>query len=161
MIVHSLQVMDWQPGEYPELSLDVACGAGTYIRSIARDLGTAVGTGATLAGLQRTKSSGFTLEESVSLEDLAQQLEDETFTPLLPDTALTVLPEVRLGVAEAVYWCQGRKPLLETDDPSLGPDNIVRVVGLEKNFLGIGEIRANDSGTILGHRVVYVQPHHN
>ncbi|MEO1592347.1 MAG: tRNA pseudouridine(55) synthase TruB [Cyanobacteria bacterium J06632_22] len=156
--VHSLQVTDWQPGDYPELSLDVACGAGTYIRSIARDLGEAIGTGATLATLKRTKSSGFTLAESFSLAAITQQLEENTFNPLPPEAGLQILPEVQLNKDETIYWCQGRKPLLETSSPSITADRIVRVVGPDHLFLGIGDLRTDESATVLAHRVVYAQP---
>ena len=68
--LHELTLVDWQSGTQPDLILDVVCSPGTYIRSLARDLGAAVGTGATLAGLKRTRSSGFELKHSITLEDL-------------------------------------------------------------------------------------------
>ena len=54
----------------PDLTLDIECSAGTYIRSLANDLGTALGTGAHLAGLQRTKAGPFTLEDAIPLPKL-------------------------------------------------------------------------------------------
>ncbi|MEL7505260.1 MAG: tRNA pseudouridine(55) synthase TruB [Cyanobacteria bacterium J06554_6] len=125
---------------------------------MARDLGAAVGAGATLASLQRTKSSGFILKESLSLEAITQQVEDKSFTPLSPEVGLQALPEVALNANAVIYWCQGRKPLLEVPYLSLAADNIVRVVGRERTFLGVGEIQADTSVTVLSHRVVYAQP---
>jgi tRNA pseudouridine55 synthase len=51
------------------LDVEIACGGGTYIRAIARDLGAALNVGGTLAALTRTQSSGFDLAGSLSLED--------------------------------------------------------------------------------------------
>ena len=54
----------------PELVLRVKCSKGTYIRSIARDMGVALGSGGHLIGLVRTKSGGFTVEKALKMEDL-------------------------------------------------------------------------------------------
>ncbi|HEU5380536.1 MAG TPA: tRNA pseudouridine(55) synthase TruB [Ktedonobacteraceae bacterium] len=64
----SLEIVDWQA---PILTLDVACSKGTYIRSLAYDLGRAVACGAHLGKLIRTRSGPFRLEQSITLEELA------------------------------------------------------------------------------------------
>lgn len=66
--------------EYPKLSLEVEVSAGTYIRSLARDIGERLGTGAYLSNLRRTKVGKFDVEKSVSLGDLnAENWEDLSF----------------------------------------------------------------------------------
>ncbi len=65
--IDSLTLIDWQP---PEVTLDVVCSAGTYIRSLAYDLGEALGVGAHLSGLRRTASGVFTLENAVPFATL-------------------------------------------------------------------------------------------
>ncbi|MCY3573064.1 MAG: tRNA pseudouridine(55) synthase TruB [Chloroflexi bacterium] len=67
--IQSLQVRAWQS---PLLELEIRCGSGTYIRSLAHDLGAALGVGAHLAGLTRTASGNFTLADSLELEALLQ-----------------------------------------------------------------------------------------
>src|SRR5581483_10072751 len=64
-----LEIVHWHN---PQLILDVECSKGTYIRSLAYDLGRALGCGAHLAGLVRTRSGPLRLEESVTLEELAR-----------------------------------------------------------------------------------------
>ena len=59
-----IAVLDWR---VPDLTLEVTCGPGTYIRSLARDLGAALGCGAHLAGLIRTRSGRFSLDAAASL----------------------------------------------------------------------------------------------
>jgi tRNA pseudouridine55 synthase len=67
--VYSLDVLEWAP---PEVVIDVFCSSGTYVRSLANDLGEAIGTGAHLIGLRRTKSGRFTLRDAVPLRRLQE-----------------------------------------------------------------------------------------
>lgn len=67
--VYSLEVLEWDP---PEAVIDVYCSSGTYVRSLANDLGKALGTGAYLVGLRRTKSGRFTLRDAVPLRRLQE-----------------------------------------------------------------------------------------
>lgn len=67
--VYSLDVLEWAP---PEVVVDVYCSSGTYVRSLANDLGKALGTGAHLIGLRRTKSGRFTLRDAVPLRRLKE-----------------------------------------------------------------------------------------
>ena len=67
--VYSLEVLEWAP---PEAVIDVYCSSGTYVRSLANDLGKELGTGAHLIGLRRTKSGRFTLRDAVPLRRLQE-----------------------------------------------------------------------------------------
>lgn len=67
--VYSLDVLEWAP---PEVVIDVYCSSGTYVRSLANDLGKELGTGAHLVGLRRTKSGRFTLRDAVPLRRLQE-----------------------------------------------------------------------------------------
>ena len=96
--IYVLDLIDWQP---PALTLDVECSKGTYIRSLAYDLGERLGCGAHLGGLVRLRSGPFTLDESLTLEELAQALEDGTWENYLyaPDEALLDRLAVIVGPA--------------------------------------------------------------
>ncbi len=67
--VYSLELLEWNP---PEAVIDVFCSSGTYVRSLANDLGLALGCGAHLVGLRRTKSGRFTLRDAVPLRRLQE-----------------------------------------------------------------------------------------
>lgn len=67
--VYSLDILEWDP---PEVVIDAYCSSGTYIRSLANDLGESLGTGAYLIGLRRTKSGRFSLREAVPLRRLKE-----------------------------------------------------------------------------------------
>lgn len=67
--VHHLEVLEWTP---PEVVIDVHCSSGTYVRSLANDIGVKLGCGAYLVGLRRTKSGRFSLRDSVPLRKLQE-----------------------------------------------------------------------------------------
>lgn len=134
--IFQIAVLDWRDGDFPELDVAIACGSGTYIRAIARDLGTALQTGGTLAALTRTESSGFRLKDSLTLSDLETQLSQDRFQPISPDQALQHLPSLSLVETSAQKWCQGQKVALNLDMSGL-----VRVYENETRFLGIGQLQ--------------------
>jgi tRNA pseudouridine55 synthase len=72
IVIHSITIIDYA---WPILRLDIDCGKGTYIRSLARDIGVALGTGGMLAGLRRTAVGEFTIERAASPETLPEAIE--------------------------------------------------------------------------------------
>ncbi len=139
----------WKAGAQPELTVEIACGAGTYIRSLARDLGKAVGTGATLAGLTRTQSSGFDIAESISLEELEQAIAQGSFAPVSAGKAMAHLDAIALPLDLARRWQLGQKleitPELSIPNPIGNSEHYppVRVLAANTHeFLGISEIRS-------------------
>jgi tRNA pseudouridine55 synthase len=86
--------------EYPELHLEVACGSGTYIRSLGRDLATALGTGAVMSALERIAIGEFQLDRACRLDDLDKRaLMDWLLPPRLAVSQLTTveLDEAQMG----------------------------------------------------------------
>ncbi|MCA9913366.1 MAG: tRNA pseudouridine(55) synthase TruB, partial [Anaerolineae bacterium] len=83
--IHSLEILSWNA---PDFELLVTCSSGTYIRSLAYDIGEALGIGAYLTGLVRTRSGSFTVENALNLDDLLQADEDFSAHLLPPLTAL-------------------------------------------------------------------------
>lgn len=151
----NIEILNWYPGEFPELELAIACGVGTYIRSIARDLGETLQTGGTLAHLIRTHSSGFDLAESLTIEAVESQLEQGTFQLIPASTALKHLEVVILSSAEeAKRWCQGQQIIYEAQSRSRSP--IVTVYSPERLLLGLGQQTSQDSQTLLSPKIVLV-----
>ncbi|WP_445637848.1 tRNA pseudouridine(55) synthase TruB [Nostoc sp. DSM 114161] len=134
--IFQIEILDWRQGDFPELDVAIACGSGTYIRAIARDLGEILETGGTLAALIRTESSGFHLTDSLTLTDLETQLQAGTFQPISVDAPLQHLSSVTLPLTSAKKWCQGQRIALTVD-----VSGIVRVYDEEIRFLGIGELQ--------------------
>ncbi len=139
--IFRLEVRDWRAGDFPELDLAIACGPGTYIRAIARDLGVTLETGGTLAALSRTASCGFPLSGSYSFADLAESVQSQSFTPIDPAIALAHLPLIQLDSETAWRWCCGQKIPAGADfEVNLnGASQIFRVHDQTGQFLGVSE----------------------
>lgn len=106
--ISEIKLLNISQSEFFELEVEISCGAGTYIRAIARDLGEQLGVGGTLAGLVRTQSCGLSLEESLNFEQIGSQLQQQTFELIEPSLLLSHLNRVTLGEDDARKWCQGQ-----------------------------------------------------
>jgi tRNA pseudouridine55 synthase len=136
--IHSIAIIDWQ---HDQLTIDVRCSKGTYIRTLAEDIGEALGCGAHLSALRRTGSGPLTLDTACTLEQLAAMNEAERDAKLLQaDILLADWPVVRLDDEGAGRFLSGvRRRLPLADAPR------VRVYGPQpKAFLGSGHITAGE-----------------
>ena len=140
--IHALEVLGFEPGERAALQLRVKASKGTYVRTLAEDIGTALGCGAHVAQLRRVASGQFVEADAVSLERL-QQLRDagdfEALDALVlpPERAVQHLPAVVVAEAGLFYLCQGQPVMVATVPPERG---MVRVLDADGEFRGVGEI---------------------
>ncbi len=125
----------------PEVDISVRCSSGTYIRAIARDLGTALGVGGHLTALRRTAVGRFDLAQAHSLEELG---EDLTLVPIA-DAARATFPGVDLDDAQAADVCVGR-----------ALDLVLPGTGEHALFAPDGEFLALYEPTVTGARPVAV-----
>jgi len=97
--VHHLEVLEWAP---PEVVVDVHCSSGTYVRSLANDMGNALGCGAYLVGLRRTKSGRFSLRDATPLRKLQEAFQaGNWYQHLIPAAeALADWPAIELDPDE-------------------------------------------------------------
>ena len=134
--IHSLELLGWEPAS-GRLELAVHCSAGTYIRSLARDLGEALGCGGCLASLRRTEALGFALEQAVPLEQLQEAPPPALINPLAP---LAELPQHRLAESDLAGWRCGR---IQTSPQPLEAGRPVVVVGPDGNLAGMASALGN------------------
>jgi tRNA pseudouridine55 synthase len=129
--VHELELLGW---EGDVVSLRIRCSKGTYVRQIAADLGSALGTGAHLAGLRRVAVGAYRLDRAVTLEDLQAMGEEGQRAWLLPvESLIEDLPRVQLQDAQVERFLSGQG--VEAD----APDGPCRVYGRSSTFLGLGK----------------------
>jgi tRNA pseudouridine55 synthase len=116
--IHHIDMVGWQS---PSLVIDVHCSKGTYIRTLAEDIGTALGCGAHLAALRRTASGALRLDDALTIEALAELDEAARDARLLPvDALLAGWPEVRLAAEEAGRFLTGlRRRVQLADTPAV------------------------------------------
>lgn len=135
--VHEFRILD---AEANRLGVRVRCGPGTYVRSLAHDLGAAVGVGAHLASLRRHASGSFTLGQAISLEDAAELSADGRLQErLIP--AAELLPEIPREIVDDALIRNIREgrdfnasPFLET-----GNSTLLKAVSRRGELIAIGE----------------------
>ncbi len=134
--IKGIAVVGWEP---PTLSVIVHCSKGTYIRSLARDLGESLGVGAHLGALVRLSSGSFDLDDSVGIEDLRLAAEFGYLDRLIraPDVAVARLPAVVVGAPHSRDMLGGRRWRASISRPVSGP---VRVYSDGGVFLGLAEL---------------------
>ena len=136
--IHAIDIIDWQDAS---LVIDVRCSKGTYIRTLAEDIGQVLGCGAHLSGLRRTASGPLSLSGAVSLAELEAMDEADRLALLQPvDTLLADWPALALDAAEAGRFLTGlRRRVTLADAPAL------RIYGPEPGaFLGSAHVSAGE-----------------
>ena len=108
--IESLTIHDWTP---PQFVLDISCSSGTYIRSLAYDLGEALGVGAHLAGLIRTASGPMKIDNAVPLDTILNESDWQRHI-VPPDAVLTHFPAIHLDETATEHVRFGRA--IETDN---------------------------------------------
>jgi len=143
--IHAIDIVSVQAGT---VTLDVRCTKGTYIRTLAEDIGAKLGVGASLAALRRTGSGGLTLEGSVTLAQIEAMPDDQRAALLTsPDGLLAEAPELRLPADEAARFLSGLRRRVVAPDAER-----VRVYGPEaRAFLGTAHIT---SGELIADRLL-------
>jgi tRNA pseudouridine55 synthase len=132
-----------------ELELAVSCSKGTYIRVLAEDIGRALGCGACLAALRRTRVGAFNVADAIALDGLAELSQAARTARLLPvDAMLSEIPVLELDEGEARRIESGSA----VECLSRGGAGLVRLYGPGSVFLGVGE--AGPSGWIQPRRLV-------
>jgi tRNA pseudouridine55 synthase len=145
--IRSLDMSECAP---PRVVLEVQCSAGTYIRTLAQDIGAVLGCGAHLTALTRLGSGGFTLEQAHTLAELEAIEPAQRHALLLPPDCLVAhLPAAQLDGAEAEALRQGRSIAYAATEPGL-----MRAYTASNTFIGL--VNA-DAGQLVPRRLVATQ----
>ena len=140
VIVHSINLISI---ENDCVEITVRCSKGTYIRTLAEDLGEKLGCGAHLSQLRRVAVDPFDEKEAVgieylrSLSDQGNALIDEFLLPV--SAALVQFPELKLEPGESVDICQGKS----LQSPKNAAAGLYRLMASDDRFIGLGEVTAD------------------
>lgn len=145
--VHEIKLLEFQDNR---LTLDIACSKGTYVRSLAQDLGEVLGCGAHVVELRRLAIGDVDIEKAVSLERLqALETPEERAQLLQPvDSVLRTVPDVHLTPLAAHYLKQGQSVSARHD---FAP-GWVRLYESDSRFLGMGQVL--DDGRVAPRRLL-------
>jgi tRNA pseudouridine55 synthase len=142
--IREIEQLAWAP---PHLQIRVRCSKGTYIRTLAEDIGAALGTVAHLASLRRTRSGGFEIEQATELEALENMSEAERAGRILPlESLLSGLPRAELDAAAESRFRNGQTL------PYAGREGLCGVYGAGGAVIGLG--RSDASGRLHPVRLV-------
>jgi tRNA pseudouridine55 synthase len=135
--IHALNLLTF---DGVEAMIDVVCSKGTYVRTLAEDLGERLGSGAHLTGLRRTATAGFSISDAhtiEALEALDRPGRDALLLP--PDVLVGHLPAIELPELQAQRFCHGQAVRLEENHAIMSRFRVYRQDS--RNFLGLAEAR--------------------
>jgi len=131
VVIHELQLNGFSGNE---MDITVRCSKGTYIRTLAEDMGAALGCGAHLIGLRRTAIAHFDLKDAYTLQQLVAMTEAERDACLLPlESLMPDLPKLKLDDVQIKRLAQGQRLALDSGLP----DGKLRLHG-PQGFIGVG-----------------------
>ena len=150
--VYRLEIIEWAP---PVVHVEVRCGPGTYIRALARDLGTTLGCGAHLAGLCRLSSGSFKLSEALGVEQLERAFAAGTGAQYLHplDAAFFHLPALHLSLEMTRRLAMGQ-PV--ADVQGADADTLARAYAPGERFVAL--VYKDGHSGAWRPRKVFVQP---
>lgn len=134
-----------------EATITVACSKGTYIRTLAEDIGATLGCDAHLTGLRRIETAGYEIKQAITievLESLSIEMRDQQL--LTVDSAVSGLPQVTISADLAFYFRQGQAVWLS----GVLANDEMRVYEESGLFIGIGKLLAD--GKIAPKRLVHL-----
>ena len=144
--IHNINVNSY---EQDIAVITVSCSKGTYIRTLAEDIGSQLGCGAHLIGLRRTMTASYDITQAVSLEQFEVMTSDERQAALLPaDSAILHLPAIILN-SDAQHYLQLGQAVWQA---GVMPAGLLRLYSEQQQFLGLGELA--DDGKIAPKRLI-------
>jgi tRNA pseudouridine55 synthase len=144
--IHSIQVNSF---EYDVANISVSCSKGTYIRTLAEDIGAALGCGAHLIGLRRTKTANYSIDQAVTLTQFEAMTLEQRQAELMPmDSAVLHLPAIVLDADSTHYLRQGQAVW----QSGISVKGLLRLYNEQQEFLGLGE--QDSDGKIAPKRLI-------
>ncbi|PKO42560.1 MAG: tRNA pseudouridine(55) synthase TruB [Betaproteobacteria bacterium HGW-Betaproteobacteria-22] len=129
--------------------ISVRCSKGTYIRTLAEDIGHALGCGAHLVALRRTETANYKIDQAITLQAFEAMTDAARLGCLAPpDSAISELPEVMLDHDSVFYLKQGQ-PVWRS---GVIPDGLLRLYDESREFLGVGQLQSD--GKIAPKRLI-------
>ncbi|MEJ2619098.1 MAG: tRNA pseudouridine(55) synthase TruB [Candidatus Thiodiazotropha sp.] len=148
--IHGIELLSF---DLPEFEMDVRCSKGTYVRTLAEDIGKQLGCGAYVSGLRRTGVGPYDDQSMLTLGQVQEAFGEKRFAEMdewmLPlESALADWPEVALSADAAFYMKQGQAILV----PNAPTSGWVRLYANKTDFIGVGQIL--DDGRVAPKRLM-------
>ncbi len=160
--IYSLKMTDFKPGVHPEITIEVECSKGTYIRTLCADIGNAVDCGGHMASLVRTAVGQFTLSNAVTPDELKECADGDRWSDILYpiDAVLSEMPFVTVTAEDVGRVANGVKlpstNLVQADLSNIPLNSPLRIKDHDGRLLAIGSLSVEDSVTVLRPEKVFV-----
>ena len=144
--IHSIKVNTFA---HDVANVSVSCSKGTYVRTLAEDIGAVLGCGAHLSGLRRIQTANYSIEQAVTLEQFEAMNLEQRQTALMPmDSAVLHLPAILIDADSTHYLRQGQAVW----QSGVNVKGLLRLYNENHEFLGLGE--QDDDGKIAPKRLI-------
>ncbi len=155
--VHSIDLVDFTPGEHAEAEMVVACSSGTYIRTLCADIGAGLGCGGHMSMLERTRVGRFGIDDAVTVEELELAKADGRLDDYVisMNAALDYMPLAVLPDEDETGVLHGSAVVVECE---AGRGETVRISTESGRFLGVGTIEVVDGSRIAQPKKVLMDP---
>jgi len=155
--IHSFCLLDFRPGKIAEVDVEVRCSKGTYIRTLAEDLGCELGCGAHVASLHRLAAGPFRDDQTITLAQLetlreGKRAEELDFLLQPVETSVADLARVKLPDSVAWYFRRGQPVMVPGTCRNAEQGDKVRIFDTDGQFLGVGEVM--EDGRVTPRRLV-------
>lgn len=155
--IYQFSLLAFRPGEVAEADVEVRCSKGTYVRTLAEDLGAALGCGGHVSRLHRSRAGCFTDADTITLDQLSalregKRGEDLDFLLNPVDKAVGHLMSVDLPESMAWYFRRGQPVMAPKVYRDAREGDIVRIFADSGDFLGVGEVL--EDGRLTPRRLV-------
>ncbi|MFV2000635.1 MAG: tRNA pseudouridine(55) synthase TruB [Acidimicrobiia bacterium] len=137
--IYRLEMIDLAPSDYPEVTFRAVCSTGTYIRTLADDLGRAVGGRAHLSALRRVRNGSVHVNDALTVDDIVSIAENGQLGTILlsPGQVLSEYPELRVDDATAFRVRNGRDLPDQMAPDNAAPDAVLRIGDRHGNLLAM------------------------
>ena len=157
--IYNIRLLSFTPGAKAYARIEVECGQGAYIRSLAFDIGAQLQLPAHLSALQRTRTGDFVLESSYTVRQLEEMINCGDFSFILPmNEVIGFLPQTVVEKGKIATISHGHAI---NAPASLASNEQVRVVDEENNLLALGTVTINNENKIITMDKVFVEPQAN
>ena len=141
--IHELELTDFAPSDYPEVSFRVVCSTGTYVRTLADDIAAALGGGAHLGALRRVRNGSLNVNNAVTIDELAATVASKGTLEgrvISAAAALQDLAAVSVGAELVNAIGSGQRLDQQLLDIAPGHEGLVRVLDPEGNLLAVSKV---------------------
>lgn len=145
--VYDIRLAGWEP---PVARLSVRVSSGTYVRALARDIGRALGSAATLSRLVRTRVGNFMLKDGLNLEQVLAGGAELARLLVPVEQALSHLPKLEVSRDTAIELAEGKRPVWNEAIPA--DAGLLVAVNRERDFLALVRLRC---GVLVPERIIY------